>query len=819
MADEDNTVSVGAAGAERRITNVAAGTATTNAVNVSQLTSAGFTLDAAGVVTNPAVTYTDTGLGTISLGGASGTTISNVADGVADSDAVNVSQLTTATADLAYFQADGLNNGTDDAEVTGTNAVAIGANTVADEDNTVSIGAAGAERRITNVAAGTATTNAANVGQLTSAGFTLDAAGAVTNPAVTYTDASRAQITLGGASGTTISNVAAGVATTDAVNVGQLTAVAGNLAYFQADGANDGTDGASVTAGSNAVAIGANSVASEADTVSVGDVGSERRIVNVAAGTITTNAANVGQLQSAGFTLDAAGAVTNPAVTYVDASRAQITLGGASGTTISNVAAGVAGNDAVNLTQLNDAIDDVVAEASPYYQATGPADGSDNAVATGTDSVAAGRLSQAVGANSTAVGAGSFAAGQDDTAVGGNARVEADQGTAVGANSSIAAGATGASAFGAGSSVTAANAVAIGANSVADRANAVSVGGAGSERQITNVAAGTAATDAVNVSQLEAVADTVGDALLWDAAADGGNGAFSASHQGSGPNKIVDVAAGAVNAGSNEAVNGSQLFAGNQSIATAFGGGAVVNPDGTVSAPAFIVGGNTYNNVGDALANLDGRVTNIEVGGGGGGSSPQFTANGTPPATSSGSNSTAAGSNAQATAANSVALGANSVADRTNTVSVGAAGSERQVANVAAGTADTDAVNVSQMRQQASNTLTAANSYTDERFNQVVQIPMQEINTLRNEVNEEFRTMDKRINRQGAMNAAMVHMASSAANIQTINRVAVGTGWSEGHNALSVGYQRSLKKNVSLSLGAAFSGSEQSAGAGIGIGW
>ena len=50
--------------------------------------------------------------------------------------------------------------------------------------------------------------------------------------------------------------------------------------------------------------------------------------------------------------------------------------------------------------------------------------------------------------------------------------------------------------------------VALGAGSVADRANAVSVGNAKLNRQITNVAAGTADTDAVNVSQLKKVSDT-----------------------------------------------------------------------------------------------------------------------------------------------------------------------------------------------------------------------------------------------------------------------------------------------------------------------
>ena len=44
--------------------------------------------------------------------------------------------------------------------------------------------------------------------------------------------------------------------------------------------------------------------------------------------------------------------------------------------------------------------------------------------------------------------------------------------------------------------------MALGANSVADRANTVSVGSATNARQITNVAAGTQATDAVNLGQL-----------------------------------------------------------------------------------------------------------------------------------------------------------------------------------------------------------------------------------------------------------------------------------------------------------------------------
>lgn len=68
-------------------------------------------------------------------------------------------------------------------------------------------------------------------------------------------------------------------------------------------------------------------------------------------------------------------------------------------------------------------------------------------------------------------------------------------------------------------------------------------------------------------------------------------------------------------------------------------------------------------------------------------------------ATAIGAYSTAYGQSAQSIAANSVALGANSIAERPNTVSIGSAGAERQITNVADGTFDTDAVNVRQLHR------------------------------------------------------------------------------------------------------------------------
>ncbi|MEB2546000.1 transporter, partial [Burkholderia cenocepacia] len=76
-------------------------------------------------------------------------------------------------------------------------------------------------------------------------------------------------------------------------------------------------------------------------------------------------------------------------------------------------------------------------------------------------------------------------------------------------------------------------------------------------------------------------------------------------------------AAGDVSATSTAAVNGSQLHGVSDSVASAIGGGAAVNPDGSISAPVFTVGdgsGGTkiVNSVGDVVTNLDGRVTTNE---------------------------------------------------------------------------------------------------------------------------------------------------------------------------------------------------------------
>ena len=182
---------------------------------------------------------------------------------------------------------------------------------------------------------------------------------------------------------------------------------------------------------------------------------------------------------------------------------------------------------------------------------------------------------------------------------------------AFGDNASTGAGATGSIAIGADSSVTAANSVAIGADSLADRGaltgytapgvsgslnsvGTVSVGSAGNLRQITNVAAGTQASDAATVGQVQGALDAVDDladlAVQYDGATQS-----DVTLGGVGGTTIANLADGELSATSDEAVNGSQLFATNQQVA--------VNDDAIAGLDTRVTV-----NEGD-IATLDGRLT------------------------------------------------------------------------------------------------------------------------------------------------------------------------------------------------------------------
>jgi autotransporter adhesin len=210
----------------------------------------------------------------------------------------------------------------------------------------------------------------------------------------------------------------------------------------------------------------------------------------------------------------------------------------------------------------------------------------------------------------------------------------------------------------------------------------VSLAGTSGARTLSGVAAGVAATDAVDVGQLQAALSGVStNAVQYDSSSRssvtlGGTGAAT-------PVALNNVAAGALTANSTAAVNGGQLYATNTAVTNlqnGSGGVFQVYQSGSVTpstASAL-----------EATAAGDGAVA-------------------------SGGASTAIGYHALATGANSVALGANSSdGGQSNVVSVGSPGNERRITNVAPGVAGTDAANINQLNAVSNYALALNNSLT-----------------------------------------------------------------------------------------------------------
>ncbi|ELX1822967.1 YadA-like family protein [Escherichia coli] len=207
-----------------------------------------------------------------------------------------------------------------------------------------SVGSEDGQRQITNVAAGSADTDAVNVGQLK-----------VTDERVTQNTQSitnlNNQVTNLDTRVTNIENGIGDIVTT------------GSTKYFKTntDGVDANAQGkdsvaigsGSIAAADNSVALGTGSVANEENTISVGSSTNQRRITNVAAGVNATDAVNVSQLKSS-----EAGGVRYDTKADGSIDYSNITLGGGNGSTtrISNVSAGVNNNDAVNYAQLKQSV-------------------------------------------------------------------------------------------------------------------------------------------------------------------------------------------------------------------------------------------------------------------------------------------------------------------------------------------------------------------------------------------------------------------------------------------------------------------------------
>nr|WP_249191735.1 YadA-like family protein [Burkholderia cenocepacia] len=478
------------------------------------------------------------------------------------------------------------------------NSIALGANAFSDRANALSVGRAGAERQIVNVAAGTQTTDAVNVGQLKGVtdslggGSAVGADGKVTNPtysladpadaskSVAYDNVGDALSNLDGRTATNTQNIT--VINKQLADSGLVDPVTGqSIAAVTYDRNADGTPNmGSVTLG------GASATAPVA-------------LKNVADGTDRHDAINVGQLQDAGLVApvdpsNPGAGLTSLAVAYDGVAKDVVTLAGAGGTTLSNVKAGVADMDAVNVSQLKDSglIDPSTGKAIAAVTYDRNADGTPN------------------------YGSATLGNGTGPTQLK-NVADAKDDGDALNLGQLKDAGLVGDDGSG--------NLTSMAVTYDGTAKDSVTLGGAGAATPVAlhNVADGVLAADskdAVNGSQLFATNQNLGDlkdslekggvidpttgeslAVVYDSAA---KNSVTLGNAGV-PVAIHNVAAGAVNATSHDAVNGSQLFTVSQSVADKIGGGAGVGADGSLTDPTYSVGGQDYHNVGDALGALD----------------------------------------------------------------------------------------------------------------------------------------------------------------------------------------------------------------------
>ncbi|WP_218059865.1 ESPR-type extended signal peptide-containing protein [Xanthomonas graminis] len=491
-----------------------------------------------------------TGSNALALGsGANASGGSAVAQGLgATASGMNaVAQGANASASGGYSVAQGAN-----AHANGTNAVALGNAAAASGGNSVAHGAGAQADGVASVALGSAasakSTNALAMGAgavamnrddvaLGSGSETADAvatSGVVLNGrSYTYAGTAPTSTVSVGSVGNerTLTNVAAGrvsASSTDAVNGSQLYAT--NTAVSALDDAVKGIQGGEGVKYMHVNSTGADSAASGTDSVAIGSdaVAGNAQDVAIGSGARTAAVTAVGSTTLGGSTYAFAG--NTPAGAFsvgaVGAERQ-----------IQNVAAGrlsASSTDAVNGSQLyatnqkvqdnSNAISNLQSSVTTIQQtANAPADrGSSGANASsggnGTEngspsaaSIAPTVIPVTVGSNGTsvAVGQAATASTTSTTAVGGSSQASGLNATAVGANA-VASG-VGSVAVGKGAKATEANSVALGQGAVADRANTVSVGSASNQRQVTNVAAGTERTDAANVGQLYDGLDGVAD--------------------------------------------------------------------------------------------------------------------------------------------------------------------------------------------------------------------------------------------------------------------------------------------------------------------
>ncbi|GAB3368414.1 hypothetical protein GCM10027431_13950 [Lysobacter rhizosphaerae] len=783
---------------------------------------------------------------------------------VFDQANVGVAAVTTS----GYLAADGAGDGSDVPTASGNGALAAGRNSAATADGTTAVGS---DSAATGLGASAFGAYSMAVGDTSTAGGFSSIANGLDSSAYganSYADGAYSTA-LGGSSlalGTAATAVGEGAVAAGEYSTagGYGSVAAGDYTVAQGEGAQ--------ALGNLATALGAESYASGPEAVSIG-AGSLAADYATSTGTFS---------QASGQASSAYGAYAVADGTYGVALGTMATSLSSNGIAIGRgyVGSAATGGIAMGGNAISFGVESIAIGAwslsngngavaiGGTYDCQGWLCIEQNTSAGGANATAIGSGANGIGIDSVALGGIAQGVGNGSVAIGSFARAWTDNSVSIGANSWVQG--NNSVALGSDSLALRDNTVSVGNEWF------------GTTRQITGVADGTQANDAVNKSQLDTVstrvdgletqlgnvAGAVTNAAVYD---DAGKGQLTLA--GATGTKLSNLSAGT---NATDAVNFSQL----SKVASIFGGGTTFDANGMLTAPSYTIQGVGYGNFGAAFGAIDNALTGLQtqlsqLQPGGGASLPVGTGNGlaigngshandiddtavgngsavgSANSTAVGNNSsigagasnsvavgadssvtanngTAIGQGASVTADGAVAIGQGSVADRANTVSVGSAGQGRQIVNVAAGTQATDAVNLSQMQAgdvaavasaktytdtTATQTLQSANAYTDSRFkawdDQLAQ--------LNQDVWNRLGEQDKRIDREGAMNAAMMNMAINAAGSRTPRgRVAVGAGWQNGESALSVGYSKQIGERASFSLGGAFGRDDQSAGIGFG---
>ncbi|MGF6154528.1 hypothetical protein [Pseudomonas fluorescens] len=481
-------VGIGTALGNRKLTGLSAGTQINDAVNVAQLKSVGDQVDQ----NTTDITNLDGRVGGLEslVGSGGGIKYLHVNSTGADSAATGTDSM--ALGPTAQASGNGSVAMGNDAKAsadgsvalgTGANAsqamsVALGSNsvtTVGAETNysayrmatpqtsvgEVGIGTAAGNRKLTGLSAGTQDNDAVNVAQLKSVGNQVDQ---------NTTDITNLDGRVGGLEG--------------------LIGSGGGIKYLHVN--STGADSAAT--GTDSMALGPKAQASGNGSVAMGNGAKASADGSVAVGSGASDDGRGAEAYTGKYS--AANNVTSGTVSVGNAATGETR-------TVSNVADGKDANDAVNVRQLDGAVaeskqytDDSIANLNGTAIQQGArisaVEGDVSNLKNGTDGMFQVNNSSAVakpkatGVDSIAGGAGAVASGKNSAAVGTKSQATGENSVAVGN----------------GAKASAKNSTALGANSVADRENSVSVGSVGNERQLTNIAAGTSGTDAVNVDQL-----------------------------------------------------------------------------------------------------------------------------------------------------------------------------------------------------------------------------------------------------------------------------------------------------------------------------